>query len=276
MKKLIALISAVLVIASLTACTSTPANNAATSSAPANNTASSTPAAKAADWKDLLYEDGKLTVGMCNDYPPYESLDAAGKLVGFDVDMAQKLADAMGLKLVIKQFGFQEVISATQLGEVDIGISAFGYKADRDVLFSNPYITSKQVIVVRDSSGITDLKGLSGKKIAAGTGTTCEAAAKKAVPDAKYSSPGDYTQMFAALDNGAVDAVACADTVAKNFVNANKHLVILNTVLSEEGTYIIAKKGNNLLMDAVNKGLAVVMSDSSFNKLLAQWKIGAE
>ncbi len=259
MKKRIAAALAVMMTMSLIACGS---SNNASSNAPAK------------DDGPALYEKGKLTVAMCNDYPPYEGLNAKGELEGFDVDIAAWVAKEMGLELNIKQMGFQECITAVQMGECDISISAFGYKEDRDVLFSKPYITATQVLVVNKNSGITSADQLAGKQIAAGTGTTCEAAAKEAVPEALIVYPGDYTQMFAALQAEAVDAVAAAGTVAKNYTDAYEELVALDPPMTTEGTYIIAKKDNNPMMDAVNAALDVIMADSAYAELMSSWGIG--
>jgi ABC-type amino acid transport substrate-binding protein len=231
--------------------------------------------AHAADvsWQDELLAKGTLLVGMCTDYPPYESLNIKGEIEGFDVDMAVELAKSMGLALEIKQLGFQEIIAALQFGQVDIGISAFSYKEDRDVLFSTPYIMNDQVMVVEKRSGITSLKELSGKKIGAGTGTSCEAAAMASVPDGIFSSPGDYAIMFAALANGALDAVACNDQVAKNYTESNAELVTLSEIMATEGTHVIAQKGHDKLLERVNVAVEAFVNSSEYAAALAKWGI---
>ncbi len=227
-------------------------------------------------WQKQLISKDKLMVGMCSDYPPYESLNASGEIEGFDVDMAKELAELMGLELEIKQMEFSQIVTAVQMGQVDIGVSAFAYKADRDVLFSDPYIETDQVMVVTKNSGITQLSQLAGKKIGAGTGTSCEEAAMKAVPEGVFSNPGDYNIMFAALQSGAIDAVACNDQVAKGYISANDDLAQIEEIMATEGTHVIAMKGHDDLMGAVNEAIGKYMGSSAYTTALEKWEIGQE
>jgi ABC-type amino acid transport substrate-binding protein len=225
------------------------------------------------NWQDELITEGVLLVGMCTDYPPYESLNTNGEIEGFDVDIAVKLAESMGLTLKIQQLSFPTIISALQIGQIDIGISAFGYKEDRDVLFSTPYIKADQVMTVNKSSGITKLDQLSGKSIAVGAGTTCEVAAKATVPESNIVNLDGFDVMFAALANGAVDAVASERKVAMNFTENSDNLVILDTVLATDGTHVIVRKGNNLLLEKVDAAITALLSSTDYKNIMDKWEM---
>ena len=124
MKKFVAFILALVMMLSLAAC------------------GSSQSAEKT--WEDELGTAGLLRVGIATDYPPYESYDADGNVVGLDADIAQLIADKLGVKLELVPMSFDTIVSAVAAGTVDMGISCFSYNEERakSVLFSNTYMTS--------------------------------------------------------------------------------------------------------------------------------------
>lgn len=102
---------------------------------------------------DVEYSNGTLTMGTNVAFPPYEYYEN-GKPVGIDVDMAQALADRLGMKLKIVDMEFDSVIIAVQQGKVDIGVSGMTVTEERlkNIDFSESYTTAKQVVIVRNGS----------------------------------------------------------------------------------------------------------------------------
>lgn len=85
-------------------------------------------------------------------FPPYESVDeTTKKVVGVDADMAQAIADKLGMELAIEDIAFDSVIPNVTSGKADIGMAGLTVTADREksVLFTNTYCTAKQVIIVK-------------------------------------------------------------------------------------------------------------------------------
>ena len=220
---------------------------------------------------------GVLTVGISTDYPPFESLDTQGNIVGYDVDMAKYLADQIKTKdgasytLDFVQMEFSNIISALQTGQVDVGIAAFSYDPERDCLFTDPYYLSAQVVVVRKDSGIESLDDLKGKSIAAGTGTTGYAEAEK-IENATVSSPGDYLQQFELLRVNQIDAVVCDKTVGEGYVNSGDDLMILDTLV-EEDLCITVKKGNTNILNALNEAIGEFISSGTSDEYKATWDL---
>ena len=68
-------------------------------------------------------KDGVLTVATSPDFPPYESIDANGEYVGFDIDIAYAIGEALGLKVEIVPTEFDGIITAVSTGKADIGMS---------------------------------------------------------------------------------------------------------------------------------------------------------
>ena len=90
-------------------------------------------------------EEGKLYVGISPDYAPYEFVDltkeGADKYVGADVELAKKIADKLGLELVLKPMAFDLILAALDTGKIDVAISGFTWSSDRadSYLFSSAY-----------------------------------------------------------------------------------------------------------------------------------------
>ncbi|MBC3517300.1 ABC transporter substrate-binding protein [Neobittarella massiliensis] len=218
---------------------------------------------------------GEIVVGISADYPPYESMGTDGKVEGFDVDMANELAKYMGaegkdVKVTFKNMDFSSIITALQSGQIDVGISAFTYDPERDCLFSDPYLISEQLVVLPKGSTVKSLDELSGKKIGAGTGTTGEKAAKENISGAEVTSPGDYTVMFEALKNGALDAVVCDGQVAKNNAEANGFVIMEEPLVKEENS-VIVKKGNDELLKEVNEAVKQFKASDAYVELQQKW-----
>lgn len=100
--------------------------------------------------EDVDRSKGKLVMATNAEFPPYESKEN-DKIVGFDVDMMNAVCDKLGYELQIDDMAFDSIIAAVQSGKADIGVAGMTATEDRkkNVLFSDSYATSHQVIIVR-------------------------------------------------------------------------------------------------------------------------------
>lgn len=213
-----------------------------------------------------------LRAGTSPDYPPFESLDESGNLIGFDIELMEAVAEIMGVEVDYVQLDFSVIISALNSGQVDIGLSGFTYSPDRDVLFSEPYYMSAQAVVVRSASEITSLDELADKRLAAGLGTTGEAAAVEAYPDAEMVYPDDYLVGFEMLRSGQTDAVIADLGVAQNYAQQDDFRMLDEYLQSEEMS-IIVKKGNQDLMDRIDDAIIQFKATEEYDALLEKWEL---
>lgn len=213
-----------------------------------------------------------LRAGTSPDYPPFESLDESGNLIGFDIELMEAIAEIMGVEVDYVQLDFSVIISALNSGQVDIGLSGFTYSPDRDVLFSEPYYMSAQAVVVRSASEITSLDELGDKRLAAGLGTTGEAAAVEAYPDAEMVYPDDYLVGFEMLRSGQTDAVIADLGVAQNYAQQDDFRMLDEYLQSEEMS-IIVKKGNQDLMDRIDDAIIQFKATEEYDDLLEKWEL---
>ena len=116
------------------------------------------------DLLEKIQKNGKLVVGMSADYAPYEFhyIDENGKDVigGFDVDIANEIANKIGVDLVIQEMDFDALVSALPAGKVDLVISGMNPTEERAkvVDFSEVYYNSKHGILVKMRTNIKHLQ----------------------------------------------------------------------------------------------------------------------
>lgn len=103
--------------------------------------------------KDVDRSNGTITIGTNAEFPPYESY-SDGQIVGIDIDIMQAVCDKLGMDLQIEDMAFDSIITAVTSGKVDVGASGFTITEERkkNVNFTESYTTSKQVIIVKDTS----------------------------------------------------------------------------------------------------------------------------
>lgn len=231
-------------------------------------TATSTEASTSEETKTIL-------VATSPDYPPYENLEN-GEIVGFDADMVDWLfnwlqENGYNYDYEWKQMSFDTIITAIQGDQVDLGIAGFTYDEDRQVLFSDPYYDSAEVVLVNADSDITSVADLDGKKVGAQSGTTGEDCAKEVTDEENVTAIEDASILVETLKAGSLDAVVLDKPVADNYA-ANGDYVVLDEALLEENNYIItAEEGKEDLMEAINKAIAAFQESDDYETLVAKW-----
>lgn len=216
-----------------------------------------------------------LTIGISPDYPPYESLDTDGNIIGFDADMVALFEDylteeeGVEYKLEFKQMDFSNIVTSLQGDQLDLGISGFTYDEKRVVEWSDPYTATAQVAVMPSDTNIKSVSDLEGKKIAAQTGSTGEDAAKT-VKNADVVSMDDVQDIFTGLAAHQYDAAIVDIAVGQNYVD-NGNFVYLDETLMDEENYIIAKKGNTEVIEKINKCIEKFLASDDYDQLCEKY-----
>ncbi|MCD6563160.1 MAG: amino acid ABC transporter substrate-binding protein [Thermoproteales archaeon] len=172
---------------------------------------------------------GKLVVGTSADWPPFEYIDKNGNFAGIDIEIAKKIAQALGVQLEIKDMKFAALIESLKNGQVDLIIADITPKPEREqqIDFSIPYYSSKgyAVLVLKDS-GIKTVEDLYGKKIGVQLGTIQEDWAKNNLGEKSEIKSYDrvYPDMVMVLKRGDVDALIVGDTIGEVLANRDPQL----------------------------------------------------
>ena len=255
MKKAIALLLALVTLLSLTAC------------AGKEDTASSA--------LDQIKQKGELVVGTSADYPPYEfhtEVDGKDTIVGFDMEIAQAIADKLGLELQIDDMDFDAALLSVQQGKADIAMAGVTVTDERKAVmdFSDSYATGIQSIIVPNDSEIASPDDLAGKKIGTQRGTTGYIYCSDDFGDENVVAYDDGLTAVQALNNGQVDAVVIDNAPAQEFVAANPGLKVLDTSYAEED-YAIGMAKGSALEDAVNKALEELKADGTLQAIVDKY-----
>ena len=215
------------------------------------------------DLLDTIQEKGKVVVGMSADYAPYEFhyIDENGKDVigGFDVDIANEIANELGVELVIQEMDFDALVAALPAGKVDLVISGMNPTEERAkvVDFSEVYYNSQHGILVRaeDVDKYKTFADLEGAKVGAQLGSTQEQIAKNEIPNADLQLLANVNNLILELKSGKVDAIVMEKPVAEMAVKTNSELAVGQPTYEEEsgGNAVGIAKGNEKLLAKVNE-----------------------
>ncbi len=217
--------------------------------------------------------DGKLVVGTAAQYAPYEFKNLKAEFVGCDIFLAQKIADALGVKLEIIDMSFDGIIPAVQAGQVDLGIAAFtNTPARAEVIdFSDLYETSLQYLVVaaKNADIYTTKEALAGLKVGAQKGTIQSQLITSALPDSQLFELDKYPELALEVANGTIAGLVVDSAVGDSIVaNSNGALAVSGFEFSAEeasfGKSVVIPKGNEDLVAAVNAVIAEVLEDGSY------------
>ena len=221
--------------------------------------------------KDIL-DKGQIVLATSPDYPPSEFVDDQGNVKGSDIMLAQYIANSLGVDLKVETMDFNAVLTAVDTGKVDIGISGFGYKADRAEQFelSHGYQSSSVaahhtlLVPAEKADEYKSLADFSGKKIDTQANSLQEMYVTDQIPDADLQKVATLDQAILELQTGKIDAIALDSTTAKNYAETSDGMFVsvyekngvefdLSQYADESGNVAAVKKGETSLIDAVNQ-----------------------
>lgn len=202
-------------------------------------------------------------------FAPYEYYDN-GEIVGVDVDIANEIAKEMGKKLVVKDVAFDSIINEVKTGKADFGAAGISYSDERaeEVDFSVNYSVSKQVVIVKENSAITSTKDIDNKKIAVQLGSIADTYVTDNYNNAEIVRQKKYLAAIEDLKVGKVDLVVMDELPAKEIIEKNSGIKILDGELTSDSYGMIVKKGNTELLETVNKVLNRLSSDGSIDNFI--------
>ncbi len=231
----------------------------------------------AADGELQTVEKGKLIMSTNAAFPPYEMTTDDGGYAGIDVEIAQAIADKLGLELVIDDMDFDAALMAVQQGKSDMvmaGVSVTD-KRKKVMEFSDSYATGIQVVIVKEGSDVT-MDNLGDKMIGTQRGTTGYLYASDTPENGGYGEDhviayDNGASAVMALQNGQVDCVIIDKAPAQEYVKANPGLTLLEGSWVEEQYAIGFDKGNTGLRDKVNQALKELTEDGTIQKIIDKY-----
>ena len=229
--------------------------------------------AEAAATEFTTVEDGKLHMATNAAFPPYEMVADDGTFEGIDVDIAGKIAEKLGLELVVDDMDFGSIITSVQTGKEDIALAGLTVTDERkqNVDFTDSYATGVQVVIVPEDSDIKTIDDLQGKLIGCQESTTGYAYCTDDYGEDMVTAFPSGANAVQALLTGKIDAVVIDKQPAEAYVAQNEGLKILDTEYVTENYAIGVSKDNTALRDAVNNALKELIDDGTVQAILDQY-----
>ena len=232
---------------------------------------------------DEIKKSGKIVMGTCADYPPYEFhvlKDGKDEISGFDIEIAKQIASDLGVELEIKDMKFEGLLPALKAGKVDFIASGMSATEERkkSVDFSNPYYTDISTLVVSGTykdkvKSVEDLKGL---KLGVQKASVQEGIAKDKAKDATIKPLGKITDVMMELENGKIDAAIVTKPVAQSFAKKNKNIFLVGydfETTADDSVSIAIDKGNEELVKSINGTIEKLESEKKIEKFIQDAQI---
>jgi polar amino acid transport system substrate-binding protein len=217
-------------------------------------------------------------VGTDAAYAPFESQNEKGEIVGFDIDVVKAVAAKAGIEVKFVNTPWEGIFNALNQGDRDFLVSAVTITDERKLTmdFSMPYFDAQQLIAVPTTSNIKKFDDLKKLKVGVQTGTTGDEAVAKLLGKTSTNIKRFESTPLALkeLEAGGVDAVVADNGVVINYVNNNsagKFKTVTDASFAPEQYGLALKKGNTELKTKLDKGLADIKTDGTYDKIYAQY-----
>jgi ABC transporter arginine-binding protein len=215
-----------------------------------------------------------LTFAMEPSYPPFETTNEKGEIIGFDVDIANAICKEIQANCSFKSLSFDGLVQAVKQKRIDGVISAMDITEARSkqVLFSDAYYDSSASFIAL--KGKADLN--TAKNVGVQNGTTFQ---QYVVAEAKQYAPKAYNSIqdsILDLKNGRIDLIFGDTAVLADMLSKETDLTFVGEKVTNQkyfgnGLGIAINKGNKDLVDELNKGLATIKANGEYQKIYDKW-----
>ncbi|MCL2146988.1 MAG: transporter substrate-binding domain-containing protein [Synergistaceae bacterium] len=226
-------------------------------------------------WAALLDKD-VLLVGTESTYPPYESRNEQGELIGFDIDLMNIIADKLGKKVDWQDMAFDSLIPTLIAKRIDAVIAGMSITEERAlrVAFTEPYEISVSAFITREDSDIKDTAALNGKSIATQIGTVQETFAH-AIEGAEVKTFQKFDDCAREVLLGRADAALMDIPVAKEFVNqkdfVGKIIIGFEQIITEGGKAICLHLDDKDVADKMSDIIKALEESGELQALREKW-----
>ena len=223
----------------------------------------------------------ELVIGLDDTFVPMGFKDESGKLVGFDVELAEAVAKKLNKKIKFQAIDWS--MKETELNNGNIYLIWNGYSISDErkekVEFSKPYLNNTQVIVTLADSNIKSKSDLAGKKVGAqNESTAVDAVAAdgnimKSFDGGKIVTFADNNDALMDLEAKRLDAIVVDEILARYYMKARgtEKYKILDENFGKEQYGVGIRKGDTKFVEAFNKALDEVIADKTAGEISKKW-----
>lgn len=223
-----------------------------------------------AEWQ----AEGKVTIGVKYDVPPFGFQNPdTNEVEGFDIDMANYIADKLGVEAEFIEAITDNRIPFLTDGTADLILSTMTITTDRDaeIDFSRPYFIAHGRILVPNDSDIAGVDDLGGNKVCTALGSTYEATLTEQAPDADLELVDSYSECFELIQNGAVDAVSTDDVILTGMIIQDENLKLVGDQLTIEPYGVGIADGETELQAFLDETIEESFADGTWDEMYEKW-----
>jgi len=218
------------------------------------------------------------TVGTDAAYAPFESQNEKGEIVGFDIDIVRAVAAKSGIEVRFVNTPWEGIFNALKQGDRDLLVSSITITDERKLSmdFSDAYFDAHQLIAVKAGSKVARFADLKSLKVGVQTGTTGD----EAISKLQGKNSADIKRFESTplalkeLEAGGIDAVVADNGVVVNYVKNNagsRFRTVDDSEFVPEHYGIAVRKGDAELLAKLNRGLAAIRADGSYDRIYASY-----
>lgn len=230
---------------------------------------------------DDIIAKGKIVMGTNAEYPPFEWVkmtEGEQQYVGIDFDLAQMIADEIGVELEISDQAFNSLIPSVQTGKIDLAIAGMSYTDERaeQIDFSSTYYqTTNQFVLAAEDDGVyTELADFETLKIGVLKASVQEQLITTELPNAERIAMNKNGDLIEALKVGKVDAVLMDNIVISDYIYKNEGLIVaVEGVELDNGSFdkaVVLAKENHDLLEIVNKVIDEAVASGKMEEIVQQ------
>lgn len=228
--------------------------------------------------KDLLtqiQENGKLLVGTEGTYAPYTYHDETGELVGYDVEVAKAIAEKLGVEAEFVESNWDSLIAGLDAVRYDVVLNQVTITEERlkKYDFSTPYTISRAALIVGDdNSEITAFEHLKGKKSAQSLTSNYATLAQQYGAEI-VSADGSFSKAIELVLTGRADSTINDQVSFYDFLKQqpDAKVKLVDTLEDASENAVLIRKGNDTLVEAINKALEELAQDGTLAKISDQY-----
>lgn len=256
-KKMLLVLTGLVAVATLAACSST-----------------------SVDTLEKIENKKSITVALNPNFAPFEFktlVDGKDTVVGADVEIAKAIGEELGVEVKFSEMSFDNVLASLQSGKADIAISGISATEERQKVFdfSDTYYESETVLIVKSDQVPTykTSSDLDGQSIGVQKGSIQESIAKSNLTGANVVALGQPGEAINELKSGQLSGVVLEKAIAQGYIDQNSDLAIAEVPLTSESSdaYAVAlPKGSDQLKEKINSVIAKLKSEGKIDSFVQE------